>query len=426
MFEWYWQGGCLILALLCFLGAGIWVGFSLIGVGFLGLMMAEVGQLPLVFASSSFDVMTRWSLVPLPLFIWMGEILFRTRLADDLFRGLSPLLHRLPGGLLHVNVFSCGIFAAVSGSSAATTATIGKMTLPALRQRGYTDSLAIGTLAGAGTLGLLIPPSIILIVYGVAAEVSILKLFMAGVIPGLMLMFLFSLFVMLKGGRAHKADKPALSDIRYLLPIGCLISVVLGSLYSGLATPTEAAALGVTGALVLAKLSGALSLAVFKASLLGACKTSCMIGFILMAAGFLTLSLGYLQLPVLLTQSVAQLALEPYALILGLTLVFVILGLFLDGISVVLLTSAVVLPVVSTAGIDLLWFGIYLVLVVEMSQITPPVGFNLFVIQGMTNKGLLEVATAAFPFFVLILCAIVFISLFPELVLWLPETLTSR
>jgi tripartite ATP-independent transporter DctM subunit len=431
-----WISILLGFALFALLGLGVWVSFTLIAIGGLGLILSENYQIDLLFATSSWGASTAWSLTALPLFIWMGEVLFRTRLSEDLFKGLSPWLGNVPGKLLHVNILSCGIFAAVSGSSAATAATIGRMTLPELRKQGYSDRMAIGTLAGSGTLGLLIPPSIILIVYGVAAEVSIARLFIAGALPGLLLVSLFMGFTMI-WGHLHKDELPEttghetswtarIKGLRKLLPVVGLIGFVLGSIYGGLTTPTEAAAIGVTGALILAAFTGTLSRHSFMDSLLGAVKSSCMIGFILVGAHFLTLAMGFLGIPKALAIWIGGMSLSPMELILYLTVLFVILGCFLDGISVVVLTVAVVLPMIQAADIDLLWFGIFIVLVVEMSQITPPVGFNLFVIQALTGKNILYVAKAALPFFLLIGVAIVLISIFPEIVTYLPTTMSQN
>ena len=426
----------LAATMLLMLACGIWVALALIGVGVIGLLLSGNDQIGLLFATSSWGATTSWSLTALPLFIWMGEILFRTRLSEDLFKGLSPLLNSLPGKLLHVNVLSCGIFAAVSGSSAATAATIGRMTLPELKARGYSERMAIGTLAGSGTLGLLIPPSIILIVYGVAAEVSIGRLFIAGALPGLLLVSLFMGYIIIwaKFNKdelpAHDGTKIAWSEkvvaLRKLIPILGLIVFVLGSIYGGVTTPSEAAALGVVGALFLALMSKALTRKSFVDSLLGAVKSSCMIGLILAGAHFLTLAMGFLGIPKSLALWISAMTLSPTELLIYLTVLFVILGCFLDGISVVVLTTAVVLPMVEQAGIDLLWFGIYIVLVVEMSQITPPVGFNLFVIQALTGKNILYVVLAAFPFFLLILLAVILITWFPEIVTYLPTNMSGR
>ncbi|RXJ74535.1 C4-dicarboxylate ABC transporter permease [Veronia nyctiphanis] len=426
----------LAISMLLFLAAGIWVSLALVGVGVLGLYLTGNEQIGLLFASSSWGASTSWSLTALPMFIWMGELLFRTRLSEDLFKGLAPWLSSFPGKLLHVNVLSCGIFAAVSGSSAATAATIGRMTLPELKKQGYSEEMAVGTLAGSGTLGLLIPPSIILIVYGVAAEVSIGRLFIAGALPGLMLMGLFlgytALWALLNKDKLpthseHDVSWPErFKALRKLLPIVSLILFVLGSIYGGLTTPTEAAALGVFGAMVLAWMTGTLTFSGFLDSLLGAVKSACMIGFILVGAHFLTLAMGFLGIPRELAEWIASLTLSPLELLFYLTILFVVLGCFLDGISVVVLTVAVVLPMVQQAGIDLLWFGIFIVLVVELSQITPPVGFNLFVIQALTGKNILYVAKAALPFFMLILIGLILITVFPEIVTYLPANMSQR
>lgn len=422
-------------ALLLMLAFGIWVALSLVGVGVIGLLISGNEQIGLLFATTTWGATTGWSLTALPLFIWMGEILFRTRLSEDLFHGLTPWLSRLPGKLLHVNILSCGVFAAVSGSSAATAATIGRMTLPELERRGYNDLMSVGTLAGSGTLGLLIPPSIILIVYGVAAEVSIGRLFIAGALPGLLLVTLFMgytvVWAMFNRDKMPKdtvaaAFKEKMSSLVKLLPIIGLIGCVLGSIYMGIATPTEAAAFGVVGSLILSVLTGCFTRESFKISLLGAVKTSCMIGLILAGAAFLTLAMGFLGIPRFLASWIGTLSLSPMELLVYLTILFVILGCFLDGISVVVLTTSVVLPMVSQAGIDLLWFGIFVVLVVEMSQITPPVGFNLFVIQALTGRDILYVARAALPFFLIIMLALVLITIFPEIATYLPQAMTQR
>ena len=341
----------------------------------------------------------------------MGEILFRTRLSEDMFRGIAPWVTRLPGRLLHVNVVACGIFAAISGSSAATAVTIGRMSIPELHGRGYDERMSIGTLAGSGTLGFLIPPSIILIVYGVAAELSIARLFIAGILPGVMLMALFMGFIMLwalvNPSRIPESDERLtvwrkIYESRRLLPTILLIVAVLGSIYLGIATPVEAAVVGVLGSLALAWGTGGLNRRVLADSLMGATRTTCMISFIFVGASFLTIAMGFTGIPRSLAQWIGEMELGRYGLIVALTVFFIVLGCFLDGISVVLLTTSIILPMIQAAGIDLIWFGIYLVLVVEMSQVTPPVGFNLFVLQGLTGRNILQIARAAFPFFILL------------------------
>ena len=425
-----------IIGLFAFLAAGMWVALSLFTAALVGMYLYGNDSYGYIYATTTWGAISGWALTALPLFIWMGEILFRTRLAEDLFRGLTPWLGRVPGRLLHVNIVSCGIFAAVSGSSAATAATIGKMTLPELKKRGYSDKMAIGTLAGSGTLGLLIPPSIILIVYGVAAEISIARLFIAGVLPGILLVSLFMGFTMawfaFSGNKSvdETVEKiPFINKIKQsaaLIPVMLLIIFVLGSIYGGLTTTTEAAAFGVAGALILASLTGSMNFKTFVDSLMGATKTSCMIALILAGAAFLTTAMAFLGLPQMLAEMIAEMQLSNFMLLIALTFLFVFLGCFLDGISVVVLTTSVVLPMVSQAGIDLIWFGIFIVLVVEMSQITPPVGFNLFVIQGLTGKDLWYIAKAAAPFFLLILLAVFLIILFPEIVTFLPEQMTAN
>ncbi|NAW12273.1 TRAP transporter large permease subunit [Halomonas marinisediminis] len=421
-------------ALLLLLGSGVWVAFSLMALGWLGL--SQFTSIPTgdVMASDIWGSSYSWELTALPMFIWMGEILFRSRLADDMFTGLSPWMQRIPGRLLHTNVVGSGLFAAVSGSSAATCATMGKMTIPELTKRGYDESVVIGTLAGSATLGLLIPPSIILIVYGVATDQSISRLFMAGVLPGLMLISLFALYLMLWAWRYPDRVPPGeerlpliekLRRARRLIPLLGLIVGVIGSIYAGLASPTEAAAVGVVLSLLLARFQGTMTRRVFSDALLGAVRTSTMIAFILAGASFLTAAMGFTGLPRDLAAWIGTLELSPWMLLAALTLLFILLGCFLDGISVVVLTTSIMLPMVEAAGIDLIWFGIFLVIVVEMSQITPPVGFNLFVLQGMTGRNILSIAWAALPFFFLMLLGVVLISLFPEIVTYLPTAMNK-
>ncbi len=428
-------GLVLLVLLFVLLGAGVWVAISLSAVAVAGLALftgAPVGQ---AMATTIWGASNSWALAALPMFIWMGEILFRTRLAEDMFRGLSPWLVRVPGRLLHVNVLGCAIFAAVSGSSAATAATIGRMTIPELARRGYDPLMSIGTLAGSGTLGLLIPPSIILIVYGVATDQSIARLFIAGVLPGLMLVVLFMGYVIVWSllhpeAVPAEAERPSwrerMAALRFLAPVVLLIMAIIGSIYAGLASPTEAAALGVVFSLLLSWASGSLTLESFIAALMGAVRTSAMIAFILAGAAFLTVAMGFTGIPRELASWIGGLGLSPHALIAALTVFFIVMGMFLDGISVVVLTTSVIIPMVEQAGLDLIWFGIYIVLVVEMAQITPPVGFNLFVLQGLTGRDILTIARAALPFFLLLCVAVVLIVIFPEIATWLPQRMAAH
>jgi C4-dicarboxylate transporter, DctM subunit len=420
----------LIVFLLVVLGSGLWIGLSLLGVALVAMELFTQRPVGDSMALTVWGSTSSWTLTALPLFLWMGEILFRTRLSEGLFKGLAPWLNHLPGRLLHANVIGCTIFAAVSGSSAATCATIGKITLPELKRRGYPDDIAIGTLAGAGTLGLLIPPSIIMIVYGVAANVSIAKLFIAGVLPGILLALLFMGYIvvwaLLNKGKVPAADAEMnfaqkVYASRHLIPVVSLIGLVLGSIYSGVATATEAAALGVGGSLILGLVERTLNWATFREGLVAACRVYCMIGLILAGAAFLTLAMGFIGLPRHLAEFIGGLNLSPFALILLLMVFFIVLGCFLDGISMVVLTMAVLLPTVQKAGLDLIWFGIFVVLVVEMAQITPPVGFNLFVLQGLTKRELTWIARTAMPLFFVMVGAVMLVYFVPGLVLWLPS-----
>jgi tripartite ATP-independent transporter DctM subunit len=423
----------LVLSLFLILGTGVWIGLTLSGVAWIGMQLFTTRMAGDAMAVTIWGSASSWTLTALPLFVWMGEILFRTRLSQDMFKGLAPWMHALPGRLLHTNVVGCTIFAAVSGSSAATCATIGKMTLPELKRRGYPEHMIIGTLAGASTLGLLIPPSIIMIVYGVSAEVSIAKLFIAGVLPGIMLALLFSGYIAVWALR-HPDQIPAadekttllqkLSASRALIPVVLLIAAVLGSIYTGIATATEAAAVGVVGSLIISALQGSMNWVTFRDALMGATRLYCMIALILAGAAFLTLSMGYIGLPRHLAEWIGSLGLSQGQLILALTFFFILLGCFLDGISMVVLTMGVLMPTIQKAGIDPIWFGIFIVLVVEMAQITPPVGFNLFVLQGMTGKELTWIAKVTLPMFFLMCAAIALVYVFPGIVTWLPEQMS--
>ncbi|MCV2893419.1 TRAP transporter large permease [Lentibacter sp. XHP0401] len=423
----------LLALMIGLLAAGVWVAVALTLVGLAALVLFSSAPSGLILATTLWGHSHSWALTALPLFILMGEILLRSRMSDDMFTGLVPWLGRAPGRLLHVNVFGCAIFAAVSGSSAATAATIGRMSVPELTKRGYPESLILGTLAGSATLGLLIPPSIILIVYGVATEQSIARLFIAGILPGLMLISMFAGYVAVRAWMNPDLIPPIeesytlrekLKASRRLIPVALLIGGVIGSIYAGLASPTDAAALGVVLAALLAWLSGSFSWKLFGEAVMSATRTSCMIALILLGAAFLSVAMGFTGLPRNLAIWIASMNLSVSTLLVALTIFFIVLGCFLDGISVIVLTTSIIMPMVTAVGIDPLWFGIYLVIVVEMSQITPPVGFNLFVIQGLTGIDILRVAKAAFPFFLLLLAGVVLITLFPQIVTVLPELMS--
>ena len=424
-----------LFSLFFLLGSSVWVGLSLIGVAWIGIELFTSRPAGDAMITTIWTGASSWTLTALPLFIWMGEILYRTRLSEDMFKGLSPWMRWLPGGLLHTNIAGCTLFAAVSGSSAATLTTVGKMSIPELRKRGYPEYMIIGTLAGAATLGLMIPPSLTLIVYGVSINESITKLFMAGVIPGLILSLLFMLYIVFwyfyfPNERPENDEtiglKQMFSQSKFLLPILALVIVVIGSMYFGWATATEAAAVGVVGALTLAFSQGSLNWETFSNSLMGATRTSAMIALILMGAAFLSLSMGFTGLPRALANYIDSLNLSPIVLIASLTVFYIILGMFLDGISSVVLTMAIVEPMIRQAGIDVIWFGIFVVVVVEMAQVTPPIGFNLFVLQGMTKHEISYIAKTAIPMVALMILMVIILVIWPELATWLPETIRQR
>ncbi|NWO55740.1 TRAP transporter large permease [Chromohalobacter israelensis] len=424
-----------ILTLALLLGGGVWIAFALLGTGWVALTFFGSFAPGPILASDFWGASYGWDLTALPMFVWMGEILFRSGLADNMFRALSPWLNRLPGRLLHSNIIGSGLFAAVCGSSAATCATVGKMTLPELERRGYDGNMAIGTLASASTLGLLIPPSIMMIVYGVVTEQSISRLFIAGVLPGLLLLGLFMAYLvgwsLLVGNRQGRAGEGAahmplgqkLRNSAQLIPLLLLIGGILGSIYGGLASPTEAAAVGVVLSMAIAWGNGHFDKAIFLDSLFAALRTACMIAFIIAGASFLSSAMSFTQLPMQLANAIAEMGLSPTMLLVVLTLFLLVLGCFLDGISLILLVTSIIMPLIDAAGIDLIWFGIYLVIVVEMSQITPPVGFNLFVIQGLTGKDIVTITRATLPFFLLMILAVVLLHLFPGIALYLPQAM---
>jgi tripartite ATP-independent transporter DctM subunit len=423
-----------LFVLFFLLGTGVWVGLALLGVAYVGMELFTPRPPGDAMITTIWTASSSWTLTALPLFIWMGEILFRTRLSEDMFKGLSPWMARLPGGLVHTNIVGCTVFAAVSGSSAATLTTVGKMSIPELRKRNYPENLVIGTLAGAATLGLMIPPSLTLIVYGVTINESITKLFMAGILPGLVLALMFMSYVAIMSKLSSKFNpnpEPKMSfgqkvaNSRFLIPVICLILLVIGSMYMGFATATEAAAFGVIGSLVLAAVQGSLSWNTFVESLMGATRTSAMIMLILAGAAFLSLSMGFTGLPRGLADFISGMELSRFELLMALLVFYIILGCFLDGISSVVLTMAVVEPMIRDAGIDLIWFGIFIVVVIEMAQITPPIGFNLFVLQGMTHHEMNYIAKAALPMFAIMVLMVFVLIGVPELATWLPDNIRT-
>ena len=429
----------LIAVMFFFLLSSVWIGSALILTGIVGMFMFEHNLPPAIslfqktgdlLAGSLYDSLNSWSLAALPMFILMGEILYRSSISTRLLNGLMPWLTKVPGRLLHVNVAACSLFAAVSGSSAATTATVGKITLSELKKRGYSKKLAIGSLAGSGTLGFLIPPSLIMIIYGVLSDVSIGKLFIAGILPGLLLATVYSFYIMgvsffdkstVPSEVEHFTLKEKMYSIKELVPIFSLISLVLGSIYGGFATPTEAAALGVLGSILLALYFKSFDLDIFREALFNAVKTTVMISFIIAGAGFLSQVVGFLGIARAISEYIGGLGLSPYMLILVIGLMYIVLGMILDGVSIVVMTLPIVLPIIQMAGFDALWFGIFLVFMVELSQITPPVGFSLFVIQSISGEKIDYILKATFPFFIIMILIVVIVTFFPEIVFYLPE-----
>ncbi|MDX6748565.1 TRAP transporter large permease subunit [Geminicoccaceae bacterium 1502E] len=419
----------MLAVVLLFLASGVWVAISLLAASIAALVLFTPVPAGSLLASSMWDASWNWALTALPLFVWMGEILSRTRLSSDMFSGVAPWVSRLPGRLLHVNVLSCGIMAAVAGSSAVTAATIGRMSLPELSRRGYNENMMIGTLAGSGTLGLLIPPSIVMIVYGVTAQQSVARLFIAGILPGLVLVLLFmgyvALWSMANAERMPAAEprvklRTKLWESRRLIPVLLLIIAVIGSIYGGIATPTEAATIGVVGSLALAAAYGGLSMATFMESLLAATRMSCMIAFIIGCAACLTIAVGFVDIPRALAGWVDSLGLSRYALLAVLAFFILVMGCFLEGISIIVLSASVMLPMLEAADVDLLWFGVFVVILIEAAQITPPVGFNLFVLQSLTGRSIWRITVATVPFFLILMLLLVVITMAPAVVTWLP------
>ena len=426
------QISLVLLALLTvLLAGGVWIAVALMACGYVGMQFVG-GNIPAgpVLATTIWGNSASWTLAALPLFVWMGEILFRTKLSDEMFRGLAPWLNRIPGRLMHVNVLACGIFGSVSGSSAATCATVAKIALPELKKRGYDEMVSLGSLAGAGTLGILIPPSIMMVIYAVAANVSIIQVFLAGFLPGALVMVLYSGYIALWSlahpDRTPPPDPPMslrqkLAESAKLIPTFLLITLVFVSLLVGWATATECAAWGVLGSLAIAWWHLMLSWESFWQSVMGATRVTCMIMLILAGASYMSTSMAYTGIPQALAAWVGSFNLSPYALIAALTVMYIVLGTALDGISMIVLTTAVVIPMIKAAGFDLVWFGIFVVLVVEMAEVSPPVGFNLFVLQTMSGKDSNTVARASLPFFLLLVLAVAIITVFPDIVMVLPR-----
>ncbi|MDE0113969.1 MAG: TRAP transporter large permease subunit [Albidovulum sp.] len=425
-----------LLALYLVLGVWVFAAVGLVGLTTLYFLLGfDIDRIGAVMRGTMWRSASTWELSAVPIFVLMGELMYRSDMSERLFRGLAPWVARIPGGLLHTNIAGCTIFAAVSGSTTATTATVGKITTGALAERKYDQGLSIGSLAGAGSLGLMIPPSISFIIYGVLSESSIARLFAAGVFPGLLIAGLYSGYI---GCRAvlnpalapRETDSFTMADrlsgLLDLLPVTMLVFVVLGSLYSGVATPSEAAAVGFLGAFVLVLSTGQLTLKLFVESVAGTIKITTMGISILVAANFMSSAMAYLHVPQEIAKFIVGLGLSKYSLILLVAVFYIILGLFLDGLSIMVMTLPITLPLIVAAGFDPIWFGVFIVIMIELGLVTPPIGFNLFVLQVITGRPMSFIAKAAFPFFLLLCIAAAFITAFPRIALWLPDILFNK
>lgn len=421
------------LAAYLVLGIWVFVAILMVGISALALLLDfPLARLGAIMRSTMWKTASSYELASVPMFILMGEIIFRSNISDKLYRGLAPWANFVPGRLLHTNIGGCTLFAAISGSSTATTATVGKITLAELEARGYDRSLSLGSLAGAGSLGLLIPPSIAMIIYGILSETSIAHLFAAGLLPGLMVAALFSGYIGVRAllsdrvvtePRERYAFRAYLASLADLMPILILMVIVLGGIYSGIVTPSEAAALGVAAALALTAATGQLNFTMVKEALYAASRTSCMVLSILIAAAFMSSAIAFAHVPQETARLIAAMELGPIALILLIGVFYILLGMFLDGLSIMVMTLPITLPLVMAAGWDPVWFGVFLVVAIELGLITPPVGFNLFVIQGLTRRPVGEIARAAFPFFLLMVAAALLLIVFPQIALWAPRAL---
>ena len=417
-----------------FLAFGLWIGISLILTGIIAISFFTPLPAGKILGVSIWNTLNSWPLTCLPLFIFMGDILSRGKLSEQLFSGLAPWVNRLPGKLLHVNVLGCALFAAISGSSAATVATIGKITLPQFKRMNYDEGLSIGSIAGSGTLGFMIPPSIPMIIYGVLADVSVGRLFIAGVIPGAMMAAIFVGYIMLRG-ILNPSITPATIDYTWkdriktlpqMLPVISLIVVVLGTIYTGLATPTESAAVGVGGALLIGLATRALSWSLFKSALMASTVTTCMMCLIVVGATYFSTAMSYLGIPQKAVMVVANMHLHPYMVIFALSILYIILGCLMDSGSMIVITLPFAIPMIKLAGFDLVWFGIYLVIMSELGQVTPPVGFNLFILQSVAQKPIGYITRVTIPFMLLLLLSAVIITVFPGIPLWLPGQMMGK
>lgn len=422
----------LVASMAFMLVIGQWTAFALGLVGVLILYLSK-GTLALVSISSVvWNTSSSYILIAVPLFLLMGEVILRGGISGHFYRGVATLLGSTPGGLLHANIVACAIFSAISGSSVATAAAVGTVAIPEMTRRGYDPRSVFGSLAAGGTLGILIPPSIIMILYGALVEESIAKLFMAGVFPGIAMAGLFMVFiagrVMLEPHLVPGREAVELSWAEWfrrtfhVLPVFVLLLVVLGGIYTGLTTPTEAAAVGAAGAAVLAAAYRGLNLSVLREALLSSVKTTCMVIFIIIGAQILSTALTFSGITRELSAWIVSLAFSKWMLFAVLVLLYIVLGFFVDGISMIYVTLPVLFPVIVAAGFDVIWFGVVLTILVELGQITPPVGLNLFTIQAISGgRPFSEVVLGSVPYAFIMLMMILLLVIFPGLALWLPS-----
>ena len=422
----------LAISLAVMLMTGQWTAFALGICGVLVLYLSK-GVLGLTALSSVvWNNANSYILVAVPMFLLMGEIILRSGVSTYFYRGVVVLLGRLPGGLLHANIASCAVFSAVSGSSVATAATVGTVAIPEMLSRGYEPRTVFGSLAAGGTLGILIPPSIVLVLYGALVEESIARLFMAGVLPGLLMAGTFMIFIagllLLKPAYAPPRDagsgKSRVAEAVHVFPVLGLLVVVLGSIYAGFATPTEASALGAAGAILLAVGYGSFTRRIFTESLMATVKTTCMVALIIVCAQILSTALTYSGVSRAVSEWVMGLGLGKWQFFLALVALYLVLGCFVDGVSMIYMTLPVLLPVVKAFGFDLIWFGVILMVLIELGQITPPVGLNLFTIHAISGGAKFSaVAAGSAPYVGLMLLVIFMLCLWPEIALWLPTTM---
>lgn len=426
--SWEVAGSVYLAVMLLLLLGGVWIAIALGMVGVIGLAMVNPTLLG-GLESVAWNTTESFVLTAVPLFLFMGSVIMQSGISARFYRGLVPWLSLVPGGLAQSNIVACSIFAALCGSSVATAAAIGAIAIPEMRERGYDMRVTTGTLAAGGTLGILIPPSIPFIIYGSTVGESVGRLFTAGIVPGLILTLVFMTFLALQvtlspglvpaRGEAH-AWAERWKGLGDMVPVFLLVLLVMGGIYGGVMTPTEAAGVGASGAVAVAALYGQLSWPVLRRSLLETIRVNAMILFIVMGAQIMSLALVSAGIPRGIVALISPLAASRWLIFALIVVMYLVLGCLVDALSLMLLTLPVVFPIVQAQGFDPIWFGVVLVLLLEVGLITPPVGINLFVIQGMSGRPLGEVSAGSLPYVILMLLGIALLAIFPGLALWLP------